>query len=233
MGYTFARIGAVLQLRVEDYYIQGRRGWLRLREKGGKVNELPCHHALEKFLDEYLAAAGIAGLPKTHRAMRKPPKDYDREDRIENEVIVDAHGSEEKAMSWYCYLEGKMQFPFRAKCIAPKSTSPVKKGEAVDVQSMASEEDCSHDMLVLISWQGRKFAVPLSQLAAVDVAPFTAEAIADWHYWLSQGYLLLNLRLLRKINPSPLEIAKPLLKASEILLETQLLAESCGQLNSN
>ncbi len=61
MAYTFARIGAVLQLHVEDYYIQGRRGWLRLHEKGGKVNELPCHHALEKFLDEYLAAAGIAG----------------------------------------------------------------------------------------------------------------------------------------------------------------------------
>jgi hypothetical protein len=54
---------------------------------------------------------------------------------------------------------------------------------------MASEEDCSQDMLVLISWHGRKFAVPLSQLAAIDVGPSTAEAIADWHYWLSQGYL--------------------------------------------
>ena len=94
--------------------------------------------------------------------MRKPPKDSDREDRIENEVIVDAYGSEEKAMSWYCYLEGNVQFPFRARCIAAKSTSPVKKGEAVDVQSMASEQECSHDMLMLISWQGRKFAVPLS-----------------------------------------------------------------------
>jgi site-specific recombinase XerD len=61
MAYTFARIGAVVQLRVEDYYIQGRRGWLRLQEKGSKVNELPCHHTLEQFLDEYLAAAGIAG----------------------------------------------------------------------------------------------------------------------------------------------------------------------------
>jgi integrase/recombinase XerD len=60
MAYTFARIGAVVQLRVEDYYIQGRRGWLRLQEKGSKVNELPCHHTLEQFLDEYLAAAGIA-----------------------------------------------------------------------------------------------------------------------------------------------------------------------------
>jgi hypothetical protein len=51
----------VVQLRVGDYYIQGRRGWLRLHEKGSKVNELPCHQTLEQFLDEYLVAAGIAG----------------------------------------------------------------------------------------------------------------------------------------------------------------------------
>jgi site-specific recombinase XerD len=42
MGYTFARVGAAVQLRVEDYYVQNRRGWVRLHEKGGKVNELPC-----------------------------------------------------------------------------------------------------------------------------------------------------------------------------------------------
>src|SRR5690349_11234036 len=30
MGYTFARVGAVISLRVEDYFQQGRRSWLRL-----------------------------------------------------------------------------------------------------------------------------------------------------------------------------------------------------------
>jgi len=28
----------------------------------------------------------------------------------------------------------------------------------------------------------------LSQLAAVDPDDSTAEAIADWHYWVAQGY---------------------------------------------
>jgi hypothetical protein len=121
--------------------------------------------------------------------MRKPPKDSVREDRIENEAIADAYGSEEKAISWHCYLEGKVRFPFRATCIAAKITSPLKKGDAADVECMASENDCSSDMLVLIRWQGRKFAVPLSQLAAVDADESTAEAIADWHYWVAQGYL--------------------------------------------
>jgi integrase/recombinase XerD len=60
MGYTFARVGAVIQMKVEDYYIQKRRGWVRLHEKGGKVNELPCHHNLEKFLDEWLNASAMA-----------------------------------------------------------------------------------------------------------------------------------------------------------------------------
>lgn len=59
MGYSFARVGAALSMRVEDYYIQGRRGWIRLQEKGGKVNEMPCHHRLERFLDEYLEASGL------------------------------------------------------------------------------------------------------------------------------------------------------------------------------
>jgi site-specific recombinase XerD len=63
MGYTFARVGAVIQMKVEDYYIQNRRGWVRLHEKGGKVNELPCHHNLEQFLDEWLSTTSLAAEP--------------------------------------------------------------------------------------------------------------------------------------------------------------------------
>lgn len=61
MIYTFARIGAVLQMNVGDYFTQGRRGWVRLHEKGGKEHEAPCHHKLEIYLDEYIAAARIGG----------------------------------------------------------------------------------------------------------------------------------------------------------------------------
>jgi site-specific recombinase XerD len=41
MIYTFARVGAVLQMNAGDYY------------------EAPCHHKLEILLDQYMAAAGI------------------------------------------------------------------------------------------------------------------------------------------------------------------------------
>ena len=64
MVYTFARVGAVLKLRVEDVYVQGRRTWVRLHEKGGKQHEMPCHHNLDDYLAAYIEAAGIGAEPK-------------------------------------------------------------------------------------------------------------------------------------------------------------------------
>jgi integrase/recombinase XerD len=60
MVYTFARVGAVVSMRIEDYFVQGRRGWVRLHEKGGKEHEMPAHHNLDRYLEAYIAAAGIA-----------------------------------------------------------------------------------------------------------------------------------------------------------------------------
>jgi hypothetical protein len=120
--------------------------------------------------------------------MKKPNKDPVREDRIHNEAIADANGPEEQVMGWCDYLDDKIRFPFQAKCIAPKVVSPLRKGETVEVQRMAPADACSADMLVLIRWHGRTMAVPLSQLGAIDPDESTAEAIADWHYWVAQGY---------------------------------------------
>ena len=120
--------------------------------------------------------------------MKKPKKDPVREDRIDNDAIADANGPEEQVMGWYYYLDDKIRFPFQAKCIAAKIVSPLRKGEAVEVQRMAPEDACSADMLVLIRWQGRTMAVPLSQLAGVNVDQSTPEAIGDCHYWVAQGY---------------------------------------------
>jgi hypothetical protein len=36
MTYAFARVGAVVAMRVEDYFANGKRWWVRLHEKGGK-----------------------------------------------------------------------------------------------------------------------------------------------------------------------------------------------------
>ena len=64
MVYSFARIGAAINMRVEDAYTQNRRLWVRLHEKGGKQHAMPCHHNLEAYLHAYIGGAGLAGEPK-------------------------------------------------------------------------------------------------------------------------------------------------------------------------
>jgi integrase len=63
--FAFARIGAVVAMRVEDYYPKGKRWWVRLHEKGGKRHEMPAHHNLEAYLDAYLEAACIRDAGKS------------------------------------------------------------------------------------------------------------------------------------------------------------------------
>ena len=64
MVFSFARIGAALAMRVEDVFVQNRRLWVRLREKGGKRHEMPCHHTLEEYLHAYLDGVRIGDDPK-------------------------------------------------------------------------------------------------------------------------------------------------------------------------
>jgi integrase len=59
MIYSFARVGAALAMKREDVFVQGRRLWLRLHEKGGKRHEMPCHHSLE---DHLLSCIEVCGL---------------------------------------------------------------------------------------------------------------------------------------------------------------------------
>jgi integrase len=63
-------------LRVEDYFEQGKRTWLRLHEKRGKRHEVPCHHNLVAYLDAWIDAAGIVADKKGPllRAIRRGNK---------------------------------------------------------------------------------------------------------------------------------------------------------------
>lgn len=125
--------------------------------------------------------------------MTRPDKDEAREERIHMEIIVDAYGPEEQAMGWYNYLEDTLKFPFTARCIVHRATSPLESGDEVEVLGvlgMAPDEECEHDMLVMIRWKRRQLAIPLMQLEGIEVDEETQQAIEDWRYWMNRGYEL-------------------------------------------
>lgn len=122
-----------------------------------------------------------------------------RERRIAHEIVVDTYSPEEAALGWYYYLEARLGFPFRGRCIKEHPMSPLLKDEVVEVLSMAREGDCREEMFVCVVWRGRRLGVPLAQLKPVRVAAtrtrklaqqqrLRLQAVADWHYWLAMGY---------------------------------------------
>ena len=118
-------------------------------------------------------------------------QDPDREHRITMEIIVDAYGSEEQAMGWYCYLQDEIPFPFTATCIAERAISPLRTGDEVEILGMAPESECLHEMFVETRWDRRPLAIPLSQVRPINATDEkTKQAVADWHYWVARGYEL-------------------------------------------
>lgn len=127
---------------------------------------------------------GCAPLPD----VPKPKPEQRREDRIAEEIVVDANGPEEQAMGWYYYLEEKLHFPFRGKCLTQRPISPLRKGQEVEVLGLAPAQECAHEMFVTVTWQRRALAVPLAQLETLQTDNTTRQAVEDWHYWVRRGY---------------------------------------------
>ena len=96
MLFSFARVGAVVRMKFEDYYLQGRRSWLRLQEKGGKHLQVPCHHLAEEYLDAYLRAAGTVEDRRGAAVSKLVEEDANAADRALNEK------SALKGEMWQC-----------------------------------------------------------------------------------------------------------------------------------
>lgn len=68
MLYAFVRAGALIQMKVQDFQVQGELAWLCLREKGGKQRRVPAHHLLRSHIEAYLEAAQFGASPVERRA---------------------------------------------------------------------------------------------------------------------------------------------------------------------
>ncbi|MEM9543267.1 MAG: calcium-binding protein [Cyanobacteria bacterium P01_E01_bin.42] len=110
------------------------------------------------------------------------PEDPDREERIE-EIVVDAYDEYERSMGWYYYLGDNLQVPFPAYW----------RNKKVEVIGMASEGECEADMRVeiqaLVGGEAETISIRLEDIEPLDeVDEQTKQAVADWHYWVEQGY---------------------------------------------
>ena len=64
-----------------------------------------------------------------------------------------------------------------------------RKGDEVEVLEMGPMDECAREMFVGMRGEKRTLAVPLSQLKPITATEEdTKQAIADWHYWVAQGY---------------------------------------------
>jgi len=116
-------------------------------------------------------------------------EDKTREERIANEVTVDAYDSVEVMTGWLTYLQDNLTCPFEAECIVQRKISPLRKGEKVTVYELLSgDDDIGNEFFVLIEWGGRKMGVPLTQLRPLKTDKETKQAIEDWQYWKARGY---------------------------------------------
>jgi len=111
-----------------------------------------------------------------------------RENRIDMEIVVDAHDSEERAMGWFCSIEDTVENNVRCRCRKTRSMSPLKVGEEVNVLDVAPADDCESEIFVFVQWNDRKLAVPLEQLEPIEGDPKAIEIIEDWLYWCLMGY---------------------------------------------
>ena len=120
---------------------------------------------------------------------KHPKREEEREERITMEIIVDCYNEREAWTGWFCYLENTLGFPFEVEFLKPRKTSPLKPGEQVTVVGMLNDDEGCElgEMMLEVEWEEDTLGIPLAQIEGVHVDKKTAEAIADWHYWVAQG----------------------------------------------
>ncbi len=77
MLWSFARVSAAVGMRVEDAFVQEGRMWVRLKEKGGKTHDMPCHHSLEGYLHAHIDGAALGADRKGYLF-----RSYSRRERV-------------------------------------------------------------------------------------------------------------------------------------------------------
>lgn len=117
---------------------------------------------------------------------RRPAIEEAREQRIDNEAIVDCHEPHEAHSGWFYYMDGRLNLPCTVRCIETARGCPLKVGDEASMTELLLE-DRPTPFEAIIQWKGDEISVPLAILEVIDGPEEGREAVADWRYWVSMG----------------------------------------------
>lgn len=115
----------------------------------------------------------------------KPERNEEREQHIENEVLVDTYNEYEVKSAWEVYLSDNIRFPFKAKV---KIKDKQGDESLISVEVVGFEEKSNFRVNVSESGTSRLFSESLLKLKEVKADADTKQVIYDWKYWRAQGY---------------------------------------------
>lgn len=108
-----------------------------------------------------------------------------RQDRIEDEVIVDCYDEEEVSTAWFYYLADNMTMPFKARIIGDRRVGSLQVGDIVEIVSVVENlGNCRNYRAVIeVKKDETLFEIPLERIEAIDANEETYEMVEDWRYW--------------------------------------------------
>ena len=111
-------------------------------------------------------------------------KDAARDHRIHDEIIVDAYGDGEQAMSWYYYMEENMKFPMEAK-VKLRLRGGKTEEKAVKIVEVDPKSETSLTLRLGIA-EGKSERVQYispADILSIQTTEEILEILNDWLYW--------------------------------------------------
>ena len=160
MVYSFARVSAVVNMKVEDFHSSGTKWKLRLHEKGGKHHEVFAHHNAAEYLHEYIQAAGIAEDKKSPlfrttegRSRKLTNNAMDRHDairmvkrRAQNAGVseeIGCHTFRATGITTYLQNKGTLEFAQKLACHESARTTGLYDRRDDEVSLDEIEKNCN------------------------------------------------------------------------------------------
>jgi len=103
---------------------------------------------------------------------------------IDDEILVDCYDDDEVNMGWFYYMEGHLEFPFKARLDVKKrdGSTQLKSVEVLKLASTA-QNFAGEAFYVEVSYSEDIIETGLSKLCNIQASDETLEAIQIWKFW--------------------------------------------------